>query len=75
METTGQIRKIEIKVVLEGWRWIDTSEMTFEDATSKAYQAADKVDGAYGIKVSRLGRFWVEEFSGDTNGNYIGVEL
>ena len=73
--TNTTIRKVEVKVVLEGWRWIDTSEMTLEAATTKAYQSADEIEGAYGIKVSRLGRVWVEEFSGDTDGNYIGVEL
>jgi len=74
------LRKAEIKVALEGWREMEAGEMSFEIALQKVGQYVDDLKDStpiVGVKVSRFGRQWqwVEEFSGDADFNYIGVEI
>lgn len=74
--TKNTIRKIKAKKIgSQKWRWLQTAEMTFDQAIQQAKAAVEQDETIYTIKILWLGKGWSEEFSGDRNFNYIGVSV
>lgn len=73
---SGKIRKLKVKRIgSRKWQWLHTAEMTFDEAIQTLGQAVDEDPTIYAVRIDKLGGRWTEEFSGDREFNYIGVEV